>query len=1312
MDQNSDFDDEKEIVSKDDTTTEQIRRYPLMKCSLKIKHLSFPALFDTGSAASLLSMDIFGRIPRNCMKLVENVKTNFVHFQTVSGEIMGSLGYYTIKFALPSNSDSTFKHNFHIVPNLRVGIILGIDFMSKHELMLYPKDRTLGYFKGDTPHKLKLLEPIPVMNIEFCKDKIQINAPEKHKNKVMKLLETNPYCYAEKVSDLCSATAAEHRIKTVGEPVSEKMRRTPHALRPHVKQKIDEMLKHQIIRKSTSPFAAPIVMVKKRGGEYRMCIDYRKLNKCTIREKYPLPNILDTLDALGGATFFSCLDLFSGYWQLALHEKDKHKTSFVCEFGQFEFNRLPFGLVNGPSTFQRTIASIFEKAHFEYLLIYLDDLIIFSKTLEEHMAHLEIVFDILHKAGLRLNLKKCNFFQKRIEYLGHVVTGKGVWPNKKNIEAIEKFPEPKNVRQVQGYLGLSTYYRRFIRNYADIAHPLYILLKKNTPWQWGEDQKNAFNSIKTSLTSFPCLRHPEFSRDFIVQTDSSGYGVGAILCQMQPRLRSKDWLKGQKIEKKDKIGMEEKNKRTEINLDELNKENKENDKTEDIIGQGKYKEEPEQEIEFVDLDDYWKPAVGRDKNIGINTRENKIEEVYGIEHANEKERNKQRRKSVDANENLETEKITNDGSKEEDLEEVVIAYSSRHLKETERKYSTTELECLAIIHAITVFRPYLYARRFVIKCDHRPLQWLMSKNEPAGRLSRWALKIQEYQFEIEYKPGKANQNADCLSRIPINHVEEITHETNTASNVWYWYPKMDDWIEEQRKDEHCKTILERISDPVPPSKEEKKRYTIMKNGIICTKDGRVVVPKGKVQEVLKLCHDHPLSGHMGIQRTLSRLQPKFTWPEMAADTIDYINRCETCLKRKLTGETIAPLRPVKPTKIIMKKMAADICGPVRESRQGNKYVLVLADYASRFVFTAAMTDQTAKTLAIHLRRIFMLFGAPKKLITDRGSNFLSETVKNLCTAFKIERRMTSAFHAQADGLVERINRTMADLLASYISDTPDLWDEYLDFVTMAYNTSKHSSTKYTPYELFMGRSPNLPIDIGPNLRYRAVENEKDLVSQQWSNALDIAKKNLIKAQGKQKAYYDKKAELKSYKENDFVLLREPPKPGKYNMKWSGPFEVTKKFNDLNYEIRAIKNNKKQVVHINRLKFFPKPVDKTEVDVLNNPKDDESKKHDNDSRNKSENKVDSKAVAKEIHSKGNVIKEGNKENIRHNTDVESKKKAIPVTKVGKENQNKSTKSKLIPEKKTATFRTSNVRKRKEFIPVRTYELRKRTRPAGV
>ena len=214
----------------------------------------------------------------------------------------------------------------------------------------------------------------------------------------------------------------------------------------------------------------------------------------------------------------------------------------------------------------------------------------------------------------------------------------------------------------------------------------------------------------------------------------------------------------------------------------------------------------------------------------------------------------------------------------------------------------------------------------------------------------------------------------------------------------------------------------------------------------------------------------------------------------------------------------------------------------------------------------------------------MLFGAPKKLITDRGSNFLSETVKNLCTAFKIERRMTSAFHAQADGLVERINRTMADLLASYISDTPDLWDEYLDFVTMAYNTSKHSSTKYTPYELFMGRSPNLPIDIGPNLRYRAVENEKDLVSQQWSNALDIAKKNLIKAQGKQKAYYDKKAELKSYKENDFVLLREPPKPGKYNMKWSGPFEVTKKFNDLNYEIRAIKNNKKQVVHINRLKF--------------------------------------------------------------------------------------------------------------------------------
>ena len=495
---------------------------------------------------------------------------------------------------------------------------------------------------------------------------------------------------------------------------------------------------------------------------------------------------------------------------------------------------------------------------------------------------------------------------------------------------------------------------------------------------------------------------------------------------------------------------------------------------------------------------------------------------------------------------------------------------------------------------------------------------------------------------------------------------------------------MDDWIEEQRKDENCRAILEKISDIVPPSKELKKRYIILKNGIICTKDGRIVVPKGKVREVLKLCHDHPLSGHMGIQRTLSRLQPKFTWPEMAADTIDYINSCETCLKRKLTGETIAPLSPVKATKVLMKKMAADICGPVRESRQGNKFILVLADYASRYAFTAAMPDQTAKTVAKHLRRIFMQVGAPETLITDRGTNFVSATVKSLCDAFQIKRTTTSAFHAMADGLVERLNRTIADMLASYVSETPDLWDEYLDFITMAYNTSKHSSTKYTPYELFMGRLPNLPIDIEPNLRYRAVENEGDLISQQWSNALATAKKNLKIAQEKQKANYDKKTKLKTYKKGDSVLLREPPKPGKYNLKWAGPFEVTKKYSDLNYQIKSEKNNKLQIVHINRLKYFPKTKEigqEREKTVKTNVKNGEG----------SENLTTTNTNDKTI------------------PPIEIRNKVVNEVQTTRENAypKKNLREKT---KEQAPKKTNRIRK--QIVPVRTYNLRTRTRPAGV
>ena len=1001
-----------------------------------------------------------------------------INFKTVSGETMKSMGCYNIKFSVITDDKATFSHDFYILGSLYEGIILGIDFMTKYQLILFPRKRSLGYIRDNKPYTIELCET-PVMHIDFLEEQTQIIVDKQYKHIIEGLLEKHPYCYAENMSQMTSVPTIEHRINTIGEPPCERMRRTAHALRPILKMKIDELLKYNIIRKSISQFTAPIVMVRKKNNEYRMCIDYRRLNDCTIREKFPIPNVCDTIDGLGGAKYFTTLDLYSGYYQLSIHEEDRHKTSFVCEYGQFEFNRLPFGLVNAPSAFQRTITAIFNEIHFDFLLIYLDDLIIFSKSKEEHTRHLELVFKILHTAGLKLNLRKCNFFQTEIEYLGFLISGKGVKPIKRNVEAIKNFPVPRTVKQVKGFIGLALYYKRFVRDFAGMAHPLYELLKKDTKWEWEEKHQESFEVLKTALTS--CMRHPEFSRDFIVQTDSSGYGVGAILCQMQPK----------------------------VSLD------------------------PEEKEPRLDKDVY-------------NDKENEIEE----------------------------------------LEEVVIAYSSKKLDKKQMKYSATELECYAIIHAITVFKPYLYGRRFIVKCDHRPLQWLMSKAEPAGKLSRWAMKIQEFQFDIEYKKGKDNLNADALSRMPIN-------------NVSIWYPKMDDWVIAQQTDEYCRTILEKLSLPVPQKDMNDAKYTILPNGIIARVDGRIVVPEGKRNEVLELNHDHKLAGHPGISRTLARLKERYSWPYMAIDVTNYVNKCEKCAKRKSYGATKAPLKSMPTTNKVMQMVAADICGPVTESKHGFKYILVVTDYASRYVITVPMIDQTAKTIAKHLvYDVFTIFGGATSMLTDKGTNLLAGVVQTICDLFGVERITTTSFHPQTDGLTERFNRTMADMLACFVNKTPDLWCEYLTFITMAYNTTPHSTTKFSPFYLFYGREANMPNDICPPIRYRAVENYGEMVSQQWNIALEIARQNVEKAQVTQKKYYDEGSAIISFKVGEKVMLAEPPnKPGKFNMKWEGPHTVITRISDLNYRIQHNYTKRVQVVHINRLKRYDKRPQKVKPNEL-------------------------------------------------------------------------------------------------------------------
>ena len=290
------------------------------------------------------------------------------------------------------------------------------------------------------------------------------------------------------------------------------------------------MLQQGVIQPSNSPWASPIVLVKKKDGSFRFCVDYRKLNAVTRKDAHPLPRVDDLLDSLQGACMFSTLDLRSGYWQISMEPKDREKTAFITPDGLWEFVRMPFGVSNGCATFQRATEIIISGLNYETCLCYFDDVIIPLNSLEQQYERQ--VLERFRKHNLRVKASKCMFGADKLTHLGHVVSGKGVHTDPAKITAVATLPDPQNVEQVRSFLGLAGYYRKFIPQIATIAAPLVNLTKKGTKFLWGEDQKRAFAQLKDLLCTAPILAYPQFDKQFFLQTDASDIGLGAVLTQL------------------------------------------------------------------------------------------------------------------------------------------------------------------------------------------------------------------------------------------------------------------------------------------------------------------------------------------------------------------------------------------------------------------------------------------------------------------------------------------------------------------------------------------------------------------------------------------------------------------------------------------------------------------------------------------------------------------------------------------------------------------------------------------------------------
>jgi transposase InsO family protein len=508
-----------------------------------------------------------------------------------------------------------------------------------------------------------------------------------------------------------------------------------------------------------------------------------------------------------------------------------------------------------------------------------------------------------------------------------------------------------------------------------------------------------------------------------------------------------------------------------------------------------------------------------------------------------------------------------------DSKEHPIAYTSKHLNDLQIKWCTTEKEAYAIYHTVKTFFPYLFGTTFTIVTDHASLKYLMGKREPTGRLARWSLYLQQFDMEIHYRPGKLHQNADALSRCPVYAI--VT-------------PKffVDDWIIAQQEDKFCKMLMEKQTGKERPDHfGEEDSFKILPSGLWATSREKIVVPMEFQKEIMVRYHDHKLAAHMGIEKTLANIRNKYFWPKMARDVRIHVTNCLICAKRKAAKACKAPLQPFPVAEYLWQLVAMDIVGPVTESYRGNKYILVLMEYVTRYVIAFPLKETTAQTIVKKfIKHVITKEGIPAQILTDQGSNFQSETMAELCKQLGTKQLRTTSYHPQTDGAVERFNQTLGNMLTIHTHNNPREWDEHLGYIVAAYNTTPHSSTGDTPFFLLKGRDAIEPTDLRPPLRNRYLEDQNNVYAQQWQEAIELAKANLIVAQARQKHYYDRNLQECSFEPNDVVLLKIlKAQKGKFKMRWNGPYIVIEKLSNLNYLIRHQNDTYPVVVHVNRMR---------------------------------------------------------------------------------------------------------------------------------
>ena len=966
------------------------------------------------------------------------------------------------------------------------------------------------------PSDSKSTQPSFVEELGITIDRTQLT--EEQFLRVQQVLGKWEHIFSKGLTDLGCTDLVKHKIVLTDEtPFKQPYRRIPPAMYEEVRQHLKDMLAAGAIRESESPYSSNVVLVRKKDNSLRFCLDYRSLNARTRKDAYSLPRFDDTVDTLAGSKYFSKLDLRSGYWQVPMEEESKPYTAFtVGNLGFYECERLSFGLCNAPATFQRLMEKCMGELHLRECLIFIDDILIFSKTFEEHVKRLEAVFRRLEQHNLKLKPSKCEFFKTSVTYLGHVVSQEGIATDPEKLTAVKDWPTPTNVKELRQFLGFAGYYRRFVKGYSSLAQPLNSLLeghcthkpnkrkkgkrsKQPAEWVWGEEQQAAFTALKEKLTNPPILAYADYSKPFILHTDACGKGLGAVLYQKQD----------------------------------------------------------------------------------------------GVEK--------------------------------------VLAYASRGLRPSERKYPAHKLEFLALKWAVTdKFHDYLMGTSFEVVTDSNPLTYVLSSAKLDATGHRWVSALANYTFTIKYRSGRQNQDADALRLFPDSikaicqsvtidvplvetlsgcdtpHVasEEVSGSDNLAKI---------DWQKEQKADSDIARVVHLRSSSSRPREEalRKEPLTVqkylrewgklhLKGGILyrtATLDGQtveqLVVPSSFRARAMRGIHDD--AGHQGKEKTLWLAKQRFYWPGLERDIESKVQSCPRCIRRKTGVKPVAQLNPITTT-YPMELVCIDFLS-LERSKGGYEHILVITDHFTRYAQAVPCRNQTAQTTAKALyEHFFRFYSFPARLHSDQGRNFESRVIRELCKLAGTEKSRTTPYHPMGNGSAERFNQTLLKMLGTLENHQKSDWKSYVAPLVQAYNATRSDATGYSPHFLMFGWHPRLSVDVYlgtapmPEGVSAGPQSYGSKLKARMQLAYDIAAKHARKQSDKNKTAYDRKIRESVLETGDRVLVRKVGIQGKQKLadKWEEEPYVVCSQPDPSipvYRVRSERSAKTRTLHRNMLLPF-------------------------------------------------------------------------------------------------------------------------------